>query len=118
MWMLIGFAAVALLIAAAGIYGVMAQLVVQRTQEIGVRIALGASPATVIRVFLLDEPALAGYGHRSSDHCAAAGLTTLMKKLLFQVHPLDPFVFIGADHGRGSIRTARFLRARLSGIAR
>ncbi|MGE0130006.1 MAG: ABC transporter permease [Blastocatellales bacterium] len=86
------FAAVAMLLAAVGIYGVMAYAVTQRTHEIGVRIALGAKPRDVIAMIV-------GRGMRLTLIGAAAGLalsiglTRLMSTLLFGVSATDPLTF-------------------------
>jgi putative ABC transport system permease protein len=90
------FAAVATLLAAVGIYGVMSYVVAQRTREIGVRIALGARPRDVIGLVV-------GRGMLLSSIGAAAGLalslalTSLMSGLLFGVGAKDPLTFAGCS---------------------
>jgi putative ABC transport system permease protein len=88
------FASIALLLAAVGLYAVIAQSVSQRTQEIGVRIALGASPPNILRlVFLQGIRQLAiGLG---LGILAAVALTRVLKSLLVQVSPTDPATFAG-----------------------
>jgi predicted permease len=89
-----GFAALALVLASVGIYGVISYVVGQRTQEIGIRMALGAQRVDVLRLVL-------GHGARMiliglvAGVAAAAGLTQLMATLLFGVSPTDPLTFAG-----------------------
>jgi len=87
------FAAIALLLAAIGIYGVVAYSVQQRTSEIGIRMALGASPQNVRRMVVLQGMILALVGVVLG---AAGGLalTRVMRSLLFGVKPWDPVTFV------------------------
>ncbi len=93
MALLAGFAGVALLLASIGIYGVLSYLVGQRTQEIGVRMALGAERLDVLRMILTDGArlTLAGIG---IGVIAALPLTQLMSSMLFGVKPKDPVTFL------------------------
>ena len=90
-----GFAALALVLAASGIYSVLSQAVAQRRAEIGVRMALGADARTVVRLVLAGAmtPVAAG---AVIGLAAAAGGTRLLRSLLFEVGPLDPAAFAGA----------------------
>ena len=88
------FAASALVLAAIGIYGVMAYAVQQRTQEIGVRLALGAQPSNVRAMVVLQGMRLAGVGMVIGVGAAFA-LSRYMSTLLFGVEPRDPLVFVG-----------------------
>jgi predicted permease len=92
MTLLACFAVIALLLAGVGIYGVLSYLVGQRTQEIGVRMALGAQRKTVLRMVLSDgvRMTLIGVG---IGFIAALGLTRLMRSMLFGVKPTDPLTF-------------------------
>jgi putative ABC transport system permease protein len=87
------FAAIALLLAAIGIYGVMAYSVQQRTQEVGIRMALGAGPRDVRRMVVLQGMLLAVIG-LVVGVAGSLGLTRLMRSLLFEVKPWDPLVFV------------------------
>jgi len=85
-------AGMALLLGVVGVYGVISYSVSQRTREIGVRIALGASPASVLRIFVRHGLALAGAGV-ACGLAAAFWLTALMSSLLFGVNPADPLTY-------------------------
>jgi predicted permease len=102
MMLLVGFALAAQLLAGVGIYGTISQSVAQRTQEIGVRIALGASPVTVVRMVFGEGMRLAAAG-MAAGCVAAAVLSGLMRSLLFEVAPLDPLAF-----GAGAVVLAGF----------
>jgi putative ABC transport system permease protein len=93
MLLLAGFAGVALLLAAIGIYGVIAYGVTQRTQEIGIRMALGAQRGDVLRMVVKQALQLAAGGIVIGGACALL-LTRLMEGLLFQVTPGDPVTLI------------------------
>jgi len=86
-----GFAVLALLLACVGIYGVMAYLVSQRTQEVGIRMALGAKRSDVLLLVFKGGARLAAVG-MVTGVVSAIGLTRLMRQLLFDVSPTDPVV--------------------------
>jgi putative ABC transport system permease protein len=86
------FAALALILAAIGIYGVMAYAVTQRTHEIGIRMALGAQSSDVLKMVFKQGMTLAFIG-TTIGLAASFGLTRLMKSLLFDVSPTDTGTF-------------------------
>jgi len=88
------FGAIALLLTAVGIYGVISYGVAQRTHEIGIRLALGAGRQQVLGMIVGEamRPALLG---AALGLCAAFGLTRLLTRLLYNVKPTDPPIFAG-----------------------
>lgn len=95
-WMFSAFGAVALLLAVTGVYGLLAYSVSQRTQEIGVRVALGASRGDVVRLIV-------GQGMRLAAAGIVVGLigsfavTHVVASLLYNITPTDPLTFVGAS---------------------
>jgi predicted permease len=93
MWLFGAFAALALTLAAVGVYGVMAYLVAQRTREIGIRMALGARRSDVMRMIV-------GHGAKMAMAGVAVGivgafaLTRVMASLLYEVSPTDLWTFL------------------------
>jgi predicted permease len=87
-----GFGALALLLAALGIYGVLAYSVSRQTREIGVRMALGAQVSDVLRLVLRQGLGLAGIGLVLGLGGALA-MTRLLRSFLYEVTPLDPLIF-------------------------
>jgi putative ABC transport system permease protein len=94
MLLLLVGAGAALLLGVIGIYGILSYTVTRRTPELGVRIALGASPASVVRLVVRQGAAvvLAGAG---AGLLAAFGLTRFMDALLYEVSPGEPAAFVG-----------------------
>jgi putative ABC transport system permease protein len=90
-----GFAALALTLAALGIYGVMRYTTAQRTREIGIRMAVGAQGKDVVRMVIRQGMTMAALGVALGIGAALA-LTRLMSGVLFGVSPHDPLAFIGA----------------------
>ena len=87
------FAGLALLIAAAGIGGIMALAVSQRVHEIGIRMALGAKRENILGMILAQGSTLALMGI-AIGAAGALALTAMIKSLLFQVTPTDPMTFV------------------------
>jgi putative ABC transport system permease protein len=92
-WLLSAFAALALLLTAIGIFGVMAQTVVQRTAEIGIRLALGAERRDVLTLVLGRAALVTAAGLAIGVGCALA-LTRLIGALLYEVEANDPLTFV------------------------
>jgi ABC-type antimicrobial peptide transport system permease subunit len=94
MTLLAGFAGLALMLTAVGLYGVIAYTVVQRTREFGIRLALGASQATVLRGVLRRGLLLVGAGVLAGV-IGAVAFTRVLGSLLYEVSATDPAVFAG-----------------------
>ena len=90
--LLVGFAALSLLLAAVGLFGVLSYIVAQRTSEIGIRMALGAQRDQVLRLVMVDglRPALIGLVFGLG---ASAAVARLINSMLYETRPLDPAVF-------------------------
>jgi ABC-type antimicrobial peptide transport system permease subunit len=86
------FAGLALLLASIGIYGVLSYFVGQRIQEVGIRMALGAQPADVLRLILGEGTRMALIGVGVGLVCAL-GVTRLMSSVLYGVGARDPLTF-------------------------
>ncbi len=94
LWLTGAFGVVALLLAGVGVYGVVALMVSERTAEVGIRLALGASPGQVWSM-LVSHAAMLGAGGVAIGLIAGAMLAPLAENLLFGVSPTDPFTFAG-----------------------
>jgi putative ABC transport system permease protein len=90
------FSAVAVALAAVGLYGVMAYTVTQRTREIGIRMALGAQRVEVMGLVLRQSTLLAAVGILSGL-AGAAAVTRFLESLLFGLTPLDPTTFVAVS---------------------
>ena len=90
--LLLTFAVVALVMAAAGMYGLIAYTVAQRTREIGVRMALGADPRAVVRLVAADGLRLTAAGVIAGT-LAAAAAGRAMRSLLYDISPADPLTY-------------------------
>ncbi len=88
-----GFAGLAVLLASIGIYGLLAYLVGQRSNEVGIRMALGAQQGDILRMFLRKGVTLAGVGI-VAGLVISASTASLMASLLYGVRPHDPAVFL------------------------
>ena len=90
-----GFGLLATLLAAIGLYGVLAFMVARRTREIGIRLAVGASPATIVRLVMAEVALVAGTGILVAIPLSLA-LTRYLKSQLFGLSSTDPWTFAGA----------------------
>jgi putative ABC transport system permease protein len=93
MLLLTWFAALALALAAIGVYGVMAYLVSQGTRELGIRLALGAAPRDLLALVIRQGMVVALVG-TALGLAGAMLLTRFMRSLLFGVRPSDPLTFV------------------------
>ena len=92
---LIGFAILAIVLAATGVYGVLSYTVAERRHEIAIRSSLGATPTTIRLNVLLEGLALAALGALLGAGLAL-GLSRFMSAILFEVSPADPKTFLTA----------------------
>jgi ABC-type antimicrobial peptide transport system permease subunit len=94
--LLASFAALALVLASLGVYSVMAHLVAFRTSEIGIRMALGATPGTVMRMVLGHSSRLTLVGIVLGI-AGGFGVSRLMQQGLFEVNPANPLFYVGVS---------------------
>ncbi len=94
LWLVVAFAVIALMLTAAGLYGVMSYLVAQRTREIGVRMALGATRSSVLQLVLRQAGAMTLAGI-AIGLVGALALTRFLATILFGVSTKDPIVYAG-----------------------
>jgi ABC-type antimicrobial peptide transport system permease subunit len=114
--MLVGaFAFLALGLGAVGVYGVMAHLVVQRTREIGIRMALGAVPREILGLVITQGAWLAGLGI-AAGLVGAFAATRLLTGLLFGIGPTDPTTFVGTAAALAAVATIASLLPALRAI--
>jgi predicted permease len=103
--LLVAFAAVAVVLAAVGIYGVMSLSVANRSREFGVRLAVGAEPGALVRLVLREGAMLAAAGV-GIGVVGAFAATRWMSSLLFEVSPTEPVVFASLSLLLGAIAVA------------
>jgi putative ABC transport system permease protein len=102
MVLLTAFALVAISLSAIGIYGVVAYLVGQRSRELGIRIALGATPSRVVRLVVREGVAMVAVGI-GVGLVGALAVTRLMGALLFSVKPTDPLTYVAVTLLLGAV---------------
>jgi putative ABC transport system permease protein len=90
--LVLGFAVMSLILASVGLYGVLSYLTIQRTGEIGVRMALGAQRGEVVRLMLVDGLRPAFYG-LVLGLAASVGAVRLLQSMLYGTKPVDPVIF-------------------------
>lgn len=93
LWLLGTFAVIALALATAGIYGVTSYLVTQRTREMGIRLALGASPAS-LKAMIVRQEAVVAIAGTIVGLVGAFAVTRLLATFLYGVSATDPFVYL------------------------
>jgi putative ABC transport system permease protein len=109
-WLLAGFALLALTLAGVGIFGLAHYVVAERTQEIGIRLALGATPGNVLRLFVADGLRMPILGI-AAGLVAAAGLTRFIASQLYEVSATDPVTFAGVAAVLATVAAAACLAA-------
>jgi putative ABC transport system permease protein len=97
-WLLSGFAALAVALATVGVFGVLAYFVTQRTREIGIRVALGATSQDIVRMIMARGLIVAGVGI-GIGLAAAVPLAIWLRTLLFGIEPADPLTLAGVAVG-------------------
>ncbi len=97
-----GFAIIALLLSAVGIYGLFAHVVAQRRPEIGIRIALGARPTAVVRLMLRRAWIAVGLG-LTIGLAGAYAASGVLQRFTFQLSPTDPRVYAAAAAALGTL---------------
>jgi putative ABC transport system permease protein len=100
--LLSSFAIMSLVLAAVGIYGLLAQVVAQRTGEIGIRLALGATGSSVVRLVMRSAWLSVGCG-AGLGLAGAAAASQLLRRFMFGVSPTDPRVYLAAAVGLASV---------------
>jgi predicted permease len=112
LWLIAVFGAAALALATLGVYGIVVFMVSQRTREMGIRMALGAEPGSLVRLIVRRGVMLAGIGV-AAGLVLAVTLTGVIKSLLFGIRPTDPIVFLaGGLLTLAAAMTASYLPAR------
>lgn len=102
------FAVVAVVLAVAGLYGLTNYMVAQRTRELGIRAALGSTPATTLRLVLGQGLGLTGLGV-VAGLAGASGLTRLLRSLLYGISPLDPLTWLLVTAGMAAVAAVAIL---------
>jgi len=105
MLMLTAFAAAALLLAGIGMYGTLAYLISQRTQEFGVRMALGATAGSVMALVAREGALLSGIG-AAAGMAVALGVAGSLRGLLYGVAPIDATTVIAVSLVMGTVAIA------------
>ena len=96
LWLVAVFGTTSLFLALVGIYGVMAQAVGRRRQEFGVRQALGATRADIVRLVMTSAAVMTAAG-LAAGVALAIGSTSVLASLLYRIKPLDPLTFVGVS---------------------
>jgi putative ABC transport system permease protein len=98
------FAGLAVVMVVAGLYGVLSQVVSQREQEVGIRIALGATRESILALFLRQSWSLIAFG-TGAGLIVSLGATRLVRSFLFNVPAMDPWSYLAAALGLAAVGT-------------